>query len=412
MRTTIPFGTDGIRGPFGTPPLDEPSLQHIAETISLFIPNGSVAIARDTRHSGTIVSDILTKTLVAHGIQVVDCGILPTAALACVVVDDEMDLGVVITASHNPASDNGIKLFGSTGAKLSKEEQQRFQEGFLKNPTKKTGLHSIHPAPTKAWLSRLPKPDLNGVKILLDCAHGALSAYGKEVLEKCGATVTAIASEPNGANINANVGALHPPTSIGDHDIGLCFDGDADRLILCTHSGILDGDDILFLLKETIQGPLVGTIMSNGGLETALDNRLVRSKVGDQNVYNMMLQYNACVGAEPSGHIIFTDGNMPAGDGLYAALRILESCPLPLKSDWTRWPTPQQSIRFQTTDLPNGVKPSLEHWSSMEKAIQTGHRIVVRYSGTEPKLRILVEGPKAKEHSDAMATDFKALLKL
>ena len=408
MSTIIQFGTDGIRGPYGQYPLDSNSLKRIGQAMAVYVPNGRIAIARDTRASGLEIRNILIEELTQYGVTTVDCGILPTAALACVVVDDELDLGVVITASHNPYTDNGIKLFSSRGDKLSEEEQERFQKGFIEYPTLSKGVATQHTSPTQAWLRRLPKPDLRGMNILLDCAHGSLAPYGKDILERLGATVTPVGSSPNGSNINDNVGALHPPTDIGSHDFALCFDGDADRLIVCSQEGILDGDDVLYLMKESIEGPMVGTIMSNGGLDEALNGRLLRAKVGDKHVATLMKEHNAKMGAEPSGHIIFRDGDMPAGDGMYAALRVLSTCGKNLNVGWKRWPTSQTSIRFTVKDLPNHEKPTLLGWNSISKAHETGHRTVVRYSGTEPKLRILVEGPQATHFCALIEREFRS----
>ena len=410
MLPTIEFGTDGIRGPYGIFPLDETSIIRIAKAIASFVPSGSVAIARDTRVSGPKIFQFLAETLSQYGNRVIDCGTLPTAALACVVVDDNLDLGVVITASHNPASDNGIKLFNKNGAKLSDTEQKKFQLALTKEPQKATGSVEKHIDPSGPWKRRLPTPNLQGVKILLDCAHGAASGYAETILTNCGAIVQSRASSPNGTNINLKVGALHPPADIGNNDLAICFDGDADRLILCTPEGVLDGDDILYLLKDAIEGPLIGTIMSNGGLEEALGDRLVRSAVGDKNVFQKMIDHNAFVGAEPSGHIIFRDGNMPAGDATYAALRLLSVCTPPFSLNWKRWLSHQQSVRFTTQQISHGRRPSLEDWTSMEEARCSGHRVIVRYSGTEPKLRILVEGPQALKHSNAIADEFQTKL--
>jgi phosphoglucosamine mutase len=172
-----------------------------------------------------------------------------------------------------------------------------------------------------------------------------------------------------------------------------------------------DGDDILYLMQDAVEGPLVGTVMSNGGLEKAVNNRLIRSKVGDQNVVAMMAEHNAKLGAEPSGHIIFKDGDMPAGDGLYAALRLLEHWKENNSVNWTRWPTTESSVRYQQTQLINGQKPKIEEWESIKKAHETGHRTVVRYSGTEPKLRILVEGAESKYFCEAIENEFRSKLK-
>lgn len=402
---TIQFGTDGIRGPYGIAPLDPPSLQYIAQCIATFIGSDStIAIARDTRYSGVEIVELLSTELMRYGVHILDCEILPTAALACVVVDHSCNLGIVVTASHNPASDNGIKLFNAHGMKLSTIEQQALEASFGTIPPEKKGSIQKLNNPAQAWRSRLPDLDLSGWTILLDCAHGALSPFGGNILTEFGAQIIERASSPNGVNINDNVGALHPPLDIGDADIALCFDGDADRIQMVTQDGLLDGDDFLWLLRNEIQGPLVGTIMSNGGLDEALKNRLIRAKVGDKYVLASMHQSDSVLGAEPSGHVIFLDGNMPAGDGLYAALRILKAIGKPpVTISWNRWPTHQQSIRFSA----NIEKPSLEEWNSIETAKESGHRLVVRYSGTEPKLRILVEGPDCAIWSQRIADEFR-----
>ncbi len=400
--TKIEFGTDGIRGKAGQFPIDEESIHLIGlAMISLLSERKKVVIARDTRDSGVWITNILKNTLTRHGVHVVDCGILPTAALACVVVDESSDLGIVITASHNPWEDNGIKVFNAKGGKLSSDEQHKLQNAIGTSCPKGIGSYSIHKAPSKAWRSRLPNVDLSGWKVLLDCAHGSLSPFGEEILLSQGASVLSIAASPNGKNINDGVGALHPPNDLCGNDIALCFDGDADRIIMKTPIGTLDGDDFLWLMRNDIEGPMVGTIMSNGGLEKALQGRLHRSKVGDKHVASKMKEIGAMVGAEPSGHVIF-NGPMPAGDGLYAALRILQiiSKP-PVQIDWKRWPTAQANIVFQ------GERVDLSTLKSIQNAQKHDQRLVVRYSGTEPKLRILVEGDQAETWCSTIAHEFK-----
>ena len=400
----IKFGTDGIRGKAGIHPINIDSIQRIAQAMISILPKSpTILIAKDTRESGNWIEDTISTEFKKHGAEVVLCGVLPTAALACALVDYSGDLGVVITASHNPYHDNGLKFFSSTGEKLSKIHQQQVQE-FLQTPLslgENTGRIISHPNPTHSWKSRLPKIDLSGWKILLDCANGSLSPFGEEILSSLGADVLSIASSPNGSNINDGVGALHPPKDLRDCDIALCFDGDADRIIMATpKNGVIDGDDFLWLMKDSIQGKLVGTIMSNGGLDEALGDRLVRSKVGDQYVSQKMKEHQSTLGAEPSGHVIFK-GEMPAGDGLYAALRILEAVGSPpINISWMRWPSLQKSIRFEGEKLPIG------DLSTVMDAKNDKQRVIVRYSGTEPKIRILVEGQKAEYWVDQISKEF------
>ena len=252
----------------------------------------------------------------------------------------------------------------------------------------------------------MPQPDLNGLKILVDCAHGAASAAAPEVLKSCGAEVKLRGCTPNGRNINDGVGSLHPPTDLEGCDLGICFDGDADRLILIDEqNGMMDGDDFLWLLRGGCSGPIVGTVMSNGGLEAALKDRLLRSQVGDRHVANLMKSSGAAIGAEPSGHILFSKG-MPAGDGLYAALRILEevgSPPFDL-SGWRRWPVSKNNISF------SGEKIPLSALTQVGQAQKAGQRVIVRYSGTESKLRIMVEGQDAAKWSNKISEEFQTAL--
>jgi phosphoglucosamine mutase len=220
-----------------------------------------------------------------------------------------------------------------------------------------------------------------------------------------GATVIQRGCTPNGTNINDGVGALHPPSDLQGCDLAICLDGDADRLTMVVPGwGTLDGDDFLWVLSQNTAGPVVGTVMTNGGLESALSGRLHRSAVGDHHVASLMTALGARVGAEPSGHILFSDG-MPTGDGLYAALRLLRgssSAPrllLPL-AGWRRLPTVKRNIRF------DGDRQPLDTLSTPHAAREAGQRVIIRYSGTEPVLRILVEGDSAPSWLDRIADEF------
>ena len=409
MKNELIFGTDGIRGPANQSPFDNDTLTRLGRACVGLCTESSrtVVIARDTRESGSRIQQALSEGLMAGGAHVIDCGVLPTAALACIVVDKQACLGLMITASHNPWQDNGVKFFSSEGKKLPKHIQNQLL-GWCSRAPSKTGIagkSSQHPNPTHSWKQRLPQCDLSKWTLLLDCAHGSLSAYGAEILAERGATVILRGAAPDGQNINRGVGALYPPTDIGDADLALCFDGDADRIqMVDPHGRVLDGDDFLIQMSKHVSGPLVGTIMSNGGLEGVIGERLIRSAVGDANVAAEMERSGANVGAEPSGHVIF-NSKMPAGDGMYAALRILETCPQPpLAIEWQRWPSASANVRF------TGTRIALEQLSSISRAEAAGHRLVVRYSGTEPKLRILVEGANAEHWCTQIADDFRQQL--
>ena len=402
----IKFGTDGIRGPAGKPPLDEETLVQLGCAIALSLtPNDTVLIGRDTRTSGPWIERAITKGLLKGGVNVTSAGILPTGALSTAVANRPVEMGVMITASHNPAEDNGIKILNRTGHKPTKEEQAKVLANFGKESPYPPGLSKslTVDAATREWRELLPKPDLSGLKILLDCANGAAAPHAPEILRTLGAKVQTIASEIDGEKINFNCGALHPPEELGPNALAICFDGDADRLVMVDQNGVIDGDDMLWIMSHKIKGPLVGTIMSNGGLEERLNGRLKRSPVGDSHVAEIMRTEGAQMGAEPSGHVLFSDG-LPTGDGLYTALRVLETARPPFDRNWTRWPCTQASIRFEKNKVP------VSDLIVPDQARSAGQRVIVRYSGTEPKLRILVEGPEALHWLKLIVQEAESLL--
>ena len=242
-----------------------------------------------------------------------------------------------------------------------------------------------HSSPLSAWDAGLPNVDLDGMRILIDAANGASASAACEALEARGALLTRIGCTPNGQNINDKVGAMHPPGDLQGCDLAICLDGDGDRLVMVHPSaGILDGDDLLWMLSQDTEGPVVGTVMTNGGLEEALRGRLVRTAVGDAKVWAEMLRIDAAIGGEPSGHIMLRNG-LPTSDGLYTALRILEMAdggPLPIDG-WSK--TPQTLVNVQNAIL----DPSLPEIIEAEEA---GCRVLVRASGTEPLVRVMEEG--------------------
>ena len=413
----IVFGTDGIRGRAGEAPFVPKIIRNIALGIGkTILENGgnSILIGRDPRESSTWIEAAIIEGLRPLQLQIWLAGMVPTSAISCAMPQIGADLGIMITASHNPWHDNGIKCFGKDGTKIATHIQNQISNSIEQlqdeeiSATRNPMLDTDHSPTSKRedvlriWESYMPILQLDGLTILLDAANGAASNEAPRILEELGAKVIRRGCSPNGKNINDGVGALHPPQSIGNADISICLDGDGDRVILVDEHGILDGDDILYLLRKSTSGPIVGTIMSNGGLDQALENRLLRSKVGDRYVSEMMKDANADIGGESSGHILFSDG-MPTGDGLYSALRVFQSAGLPPWDNprFSRWPSAQNSIRYK------GEKSDLELLNSLQDAKEDGHRLVVRYSGTEPKLRILVEGQRAEYWCEHISTEFQ-----
>ena len=404
----IRFGTDGVRARHGDWPLTETGIRQIGRALAVWCSGGRVVVGRDTRQSSPQLSDALCTGLMEGGSTVLDGGVLPTAAVSCAVVDVEAAAGVMITASHNPWHDNGVKILNAAGRKPTASEMSSLEALFGQTIREDgRGRRAVFSDPAYAWRARLPVLDLDGVRILLDCAHGAAAPHAPAYLESLGATLVRRGCAPDGKNINDGVGAMHPPTDLQGCDLAICLDGDADRLMMVVPGwGTLDGDDMLWLLAQDATGPVVGTLMTNGGLEAALGGRLRRSKVGDRYVSALMAETGARFGAETSGHVLFSDG-MPTGDGLYAALRILRGrgrAPkllLPL-AGWRRLPTFTLNIRF------TGERISLDTLQTPAAAEAAGQRVIIRYSGTEPVLRILVEGDDGEMWLERIAAEFSA----
>lgn len=394
----IRFGTDGVRAAAGTWPLTPAGVRRMGRGIAAWAggPGAAVVVGRDPRESGPGLESALIEGLTAGGARVSRLGVLPTAAVSCAAAAAGAQAGVMLTASHNPWHDNGVKVLGGDGRKPT--DTASLEAAFGDPPSPGGGRVDAHPDGAAAWRASMPAVDLTGMRILLDCASGAAHGHAARVLRARGAEVVEHDPAPDGRNINDGVGALHPPgraaLAAAGCALGICLDGDADRIALVdAEHGLLDGDDLLWLLCGAATGPVIGTVMSNGGLEAALSGRLVRTPVGDKHVAAALARTGAPVGAEPSGHVLFEDG-LPTGDGLYTALRVLRTLaggpgrpPLPLPAGgWTRWPVAQDAVRFTAARVP------LDTLSTPARAEAAGNRLVVRYSGTEPKLRILVEG--------------------
>ena len=433
------FGTDGVRGPFGGPVINElfAARLGIAAAKATSRRGGRVVIGRDTRESGWRLQQAIAAGLAAGGMSPVILGIVPTPALAMAVTEERAALGVMITASHNPASDNGIKFFNETGLKLSDAQELAIENALPDEAAARAALDRLA---SKDDGSEIPWPKadglraylktmsnvltphaLDGWRIVLDTANGATCMTSPLVLGSLGAELTPIGGEPNGHNINDNVGSEHPQKLAAlvretGARLGIAHDGDGDRCILCDeHGGILDGDEILAILalhalaaRKLAANTLVATVQSNLGVDAALraaGGCVARSQVGDRYVAEKMRELGATLGGESSGHIIFSDISR-AGDGLLAALKTIEvmlatNKPLSeLRRVLKKFPQATKNLRVREKRALPTLPKLTAAITTLERELADNGRVLVRYSGTEAKLRLLVEGP-----TDAIVND-------
>lgn len=419
------FGTDGVRGPYGGPIINEAFAAQLGFAAAAWLKQkGHVLVGRDTRASGASLASAVARGLRAGGAEPVSLGVLPTPAVARAVRHMKAALGVVITASHNPAGDNGIKFFGPGGMKLTDDEELAI-EGLL--PATVAELESGWPILDaggdymSAALALLPPSALTGWRIVIDTANGATCGTSPKVLRLLGAEVVAIGDAPDGRNINDGVGSEHPTqlaarvTAAGAR-LGIAHDGDGDRCVLCDERGVvLDGDEIMTILAThalatgaLVKKTLVTTVQSNLGVDAAVaaaGGRVVRSAVGDRYVIERMLAEGATLGGESSGHIIFSELS-PTGDGLVAALKVIEVMlatgrPLSeLRGALKKFPQLTAALKVREKK-PLETLPALAGAiAALEGELGSRGRVLVRYSGTEAKLRLLVEGP-----TDAIVRD-------
>lgn len=427
------FGTDGVRGTYGGPVMNEAFARRLGVAAARFLQAhghraGRIYLGRDPRASGLSLEHALAAGLAREGFTPVSLGIVPTPAVSLALRTAPAELGVVITASHNPAADNGIKFFGPNGIKLTDEQEQQIESLLPDDVTDEA-------VPTPATFdaeslyigaaARLLPPDaLRGWKIVLDSAHGAACTTSRAVLTRLGAELTLLGHTPDGHNINAGVGSQHPElmcAAVRQHGarLGIAHDGDADRCVLCDETGdVLDGDEILTLLAlhalqrgKLEKNTLVITVQSNLGVDaavTAAGGRVLRTAVGDRYVIERLLAEGALLGGESSGHVICGE-IAPTGDGLVAALKVLEIMlatgrPLSeLRGALKKFPQVTAALRVvekkpleALTELPATIR-------AIEAELGANGRVLVRYSGTEPKLRLLVEGPTDAVVADALA---------
>jgi phosphoglucosamine mutase len=424
------FGTDGIRGTANIHPVTPEIAFRLGRAAGFLLRGkGSSAprfvIGRDTRRSGVMLESALVAGLNSVGADALLAGVVPTPAVASLVTQLKADGGVVISASHNPASDNGLKLFGGDGYKLDDALELRLEQLILTQEIDQqrpegVAVGSVSAIPDaaqhyeKVAKASVPGMSLGGLKIAVDCANGASFVTTPSVLRDLGAELSLFHAEPDGMNINAGCGSTHPEEiskrllETGAM-IGISHDGDADRLVLCDEKGdVVDGDEILAmtaldaLKRGTLAGKtLVATVMSNFGLDesiAAAGGKVVRTAVGDRYVVESMREGNFSIGGEQSGHLIFRDHGT-TGDGLLAALQVLRIMtesgkPLSeLRRCLKKYPQAQRNLRVKEKPPIDSLQEVSRLVKETESLLAGKGRVLLRYSGTEPKVRLLIEGP-------------------
>lgn len=428
------FGTDGVRGVYGGPLINEEFAARLGFAAASWLSKkGRVVVGRDTRSSGLALEAAVMRGLRAAGAEPVSLGVLPTPAVARAVRAEGAVLGVVITASHNPADDNGIKFFGPAGVKLTDDEERSIEQLLPAEvapqvnhvETAAATAPNRHAADYVAAAARLlPVNALRGWRVVLDTANGATCGTTPLVLRELGAEVIGIGDAPNGRNINAGVGSEHPTQLAArviaeQANLGIAHDGDGDRCVLCDERGsVLDGDEILTLLatyalqhQRLVKNTLVITVQSNLGVDAAIaaaGGRALRTNVGDRYVIERMLAEGATLGGESSGHIICSDIS-PTGDGLVAALKVIEVMlaagkPLSeLRCALTKFPQITGALKVREKKPIETLPRMTTVIRDLEHELGARGRVLVRYSGTEAKLRLLVEGPSDAVVRDAIA---------
>jgi phosphoglucosamine mutase len=417
------FGTDGVRGTVGSDPMSaEFALRLASAAAQVLVPDGGkVLIGKDTRLSGYMFESALEAGFVAAGTDVLLLGPLPTPGIAYLTQLFEANLGVVISASHNPYQDNGIKFFDGDGAKLSDDVEKQIEK-VLKRPA--ITLDSTRLGQAKRIDSALIQYqdfcastfpvdlDLDGVKVVFDGANGAGYKVGPRTLNELGADVITIGCSPNGRNINAGCGSTEPDllqrtVPAVEAAVGIALDGDGDRVVMVDEQGdLLDGDQLLYILATakkqdgTLKGPVVGTVMSNLGLEHALARQEIefrRASVGDRYVLETLRETGGIVGGETSGHLICLD-KTTTGDGLIIALQVLaimkrSGKPLSeLAAGMSRYPQEMLNVKTDKRLDPADSKAIQKAVAEAEDELAQSGRVVLRASGTEPVIRVMVEG--------------------
>src|SRR5215813_829283 len=424
------FGTDGVRGTAGTYPLDHMTVRRLGAALVRALPTSGRAarllVGRDTRESGEWIEAEFAHGASAEGARVTSAGVVPTPAVAYLTRSDSYDAGVVISASHNPYQDNGIKIFSGTGEKFTERVERQVEEIVADQswhvPTG-SAREVAGASLVELYLKHLTAvwPDssaLSGITLVADCANGATTSVAPELFGRLGLKTIVIGNRPDGRNINLNCGSTQPEQLVetvraSGAEIGVAFDGDGDRAIFVDHRGrLVNGDAVLLMCGRQLQkegrlkrNTVVATVMSNLGLQVALSAigiTMVRTAVGDKYVMEEMQSLGASLGGEQSGHIIFSD-YLFTGDGLCTALNVLRTVALSgrslaeLADDLVNFPQVLLNVRVRERVELQNVPAVAQAIARVEAQVADHGRLLVRYSGTEPLLRVMLEGRDENE---------------
>jgi phosphoglucosamine mutase len=442
------FGTDGIRGVAGQPPLDPPTVYAIglalAHTLAATTHSPRILLGMDTRESSEGIAATLTAGLTVGSASVESAGVITTPAVAFLTHTHRFNVGVVISASHNPWQDNGIKLFGPDGYKLPDAVELAIEEEIFRQLTgaKTAPQQTIPPTVNEAdraeyvrfLLAAVPGLSLDGRRIVIDCANGAASSVAPQLFADLGGEVIITHASPDGRNINEACGALHPEivaAQVKHHkaSMGITFDGDADRALFADENGhVVNGDAVLLLAGRDLQArglltnsTVVATTMSNMGLEAALKRsgiQMLRAAVGDKYVLEQMIATGAALGGEQSGHIIFT-GRSTTGDGLLTALLLLDIVHrsgrslAELVADLKVFPQVIVNVKVREKRPLEAIPTVAAAIRAAETDLAESGRVVIRYSGTEALARVMIEAesePLMRHHADTIAAAIRTEL--
>jgi phosphoglucosamine mutase len=405
------FGTDGVRG-IVDEALTEELVEQLGRAATLWSGRGRVLVGRDTRESGPRLEAALRRGIVDAGGTAVLAGVLPTPAVALL----SQDLGLVVSASHNPPEYNGVKVFDREGHKLTDADELEI-EARVGAPGPGGGTIERAEDVVESYVDHVLEPfgaDLHGLRIAVDCANGAYSTIAPGVFETLGAEVTALAATPDGTNINAGCGAtdlsmLQAAVTSGGYDLGVAFDGDGDRMLAVDGNGdVVDGDGIVAICALAMGVDLVAvTSMTNLGFHRLMDEhgiRVVTTDVGDRYVLEALRREGGILGGEQSGHLIVLDGHV-TGDGLAAALTLCRALGrrslAEAASVMRRFPQAKGNVRVSRLEVPEAVTREVER---LNAELEGRGRVLVRPSGTEPVIRILAEAERAEEAADLCAS--------